>query len=64
MNSDDIISPEWHGQFLRKGEEALKNGTDRFIDWDEAKRSIRGKTRPGEGIQRGIDDLNSGPSTE
>jgi hypothetical protein len=63
MNSDDIISPEWHREFLKSREKAIKNGTDWFIDWEEAKRMILEETGAGEGIQRGIDDLNAGRTT-
>jgi hypothetical protein len=43
-NPSEIPSPEWHAEFLRDREKALVDGTDRFIDWDEAKRLIREKT--------------------
>lgn len=43
-NPNDIPSPEWHGEFLRDREKALADGTDRFIDWEEAKRLIREQT--------------------
>lgn len=39
--ADGIESPSWHEDVLREREEALKSGTDKFIDWDLAKRNIR-----------------------
>ncbi len=44
-NADDFPSPAWHGEVLRKREEALKNGTDRFISLEGAKARIRERTR-------------------
>jgi hypothetical protein len=44
-NADRLPSPEWHGEVLRQREEALRNGTDRFISLDEAEKRIREKTR-------------------
>ena len=44
MPSDEIISPEWHREFLKSREEAIKNGADWFIDLDEAKRMILEET--------------------
>lgn len=43
-NPSDIPSPEWHAEFLQSREKAIANDTDRFIDWDEAKRLIRERT--------------------
>jgi len=43
-NPNDIPSPEWHAEFLRGREEAIANGTDWFIDLDEAERLIREET--------------------
>ena len=40
-----VPSPAWHGEELKRREEALKNGTDRFISLEEADRRIREKTR-------------------
>jgi Putative addiction module component len=44
-NPESIESPEWHGRVLAEREEALKNGTDRFISLEEAEARIREKTR-------------------
>ena len=37
----DLSSPNWHGNILKKREEVLKEGKDRFINWEQAKRDIR-----------------------
>lgn len=42
---DDYSSPEWHGDVLRKREEAVRDGTDEFIPWEEAKRILRDRTK-------------------
>lgn len=39
-NSENVPSPEWHGQVLASREEDIKNGTDKFSDWDKAKNEI------------------------
>ena len=44
-NPSSFPSPAWHGEELKRREEALKNGTDRFISLEEAERWIREKTR-------------------
>jgi hypothetical protein len=41
---DDIPSPAWHGEHLSNVEKALAEGTDHFVDWEEAKRSIDERT--------------------
>jgi len=42
---DEIESPAWHGEELKRREEALKNGTDSFITLEEAEAYIRKRTR-------------------
>ena len=37
----DLSSPNWHRNILKKREEMLKEGKDRFIDWNQAKKDIR-----------------------
>ena len=39
-NSPDIPSPSWHENILKEREKNLKEGKDRFIDWDQAKKDI------------------------
>ena len=41
---NDIPSPAWHGEHLKSVEKALADGTDWFIDLDEAERRIREET--------------------
>ncbi len=40
-NEDDIESPKWHLDELRKTERLVKSGKARFLDWDEAKKRLR-----------------------
>ncbi len=44
QNASAMPSPAWHGEELRRREEALENGTDRFISLEEAEKRIREKT--------------------
>lgn len=37
--------PAWHGEMLKQREEALKNGTDRFISLEEFETRLREKIR-------------------
>ena len=39
-NEEDFVSPEWHGEVLREREEALNNGEDKFVPWEEAKKTL------------------------
>lgn len=64
MNSEDIESPEWHDDAIRRTEKALAEGTDRFIDWEEAKQIIREKTTTLEGVRAGISDMAAGRTTD
>ena len=34
-------SPEWHGDVLQEREEAVRQGKDEFIPWEDAKRILR-----------------------
>ncbi len=36
----DIPSPDWHEALLKKREEQLRVGNDRFIDWEDAKTEL------------------------
>lgn len=40
-NADNINSPAWHSEVLQQREEMLNDGTDTFIDWNDAKKDIR-----------------------
>lgn len=36
----DVQSPDWHFAELAKREIDIKNGTDEFVDWDQAKKEL------------------------
>jgi hypothetical protein len=36
----DVQSPDWHFDELAKREVDIKNGTDEFVDWDQAKKEL------------------------
>jgi len=40
-DADNINSPAWHSEELQQREEMLNDGTDTFIDWNDAKKDIR-----------------------
>ncbi|MDO9271228.1 MAG: addiction module protein [Methylobacter sp.] len=40
-DADNINSPAWHSDVLQQREEMLNDGTDTFIDWNDAKKDIR-----------------------
>ncbi len=42
-HADNIDSPAWHAEVLQQREEMLDNGTDAFIDWNDAKKDIRNR---------------------
>ena len=37
----DFSSPSWHEDVLKEREQRIKDGKDRFVDWDQAKKDIR-----------------------
>ena len=37
---EEFQSPAWHGEYLKEVEQGLKNGTERFLDIDEAEQMI------------------------
>ena len=41
----DYPSPAWHGDLLRERLTRAKAGGERFVDWETAKRSLRGTHR-------------------
>lgn len=45
IRSEREVPPEWHGEVLRQREEALKNGTDRFISLEEVEKRLRERVR-------------------
>jgi len=42
--SGSIDSPNWHGNILAEREEAIRNGSDTFEDWEMAKAALRNLT--------------------
>lgn len=40
---DALPSPAWHGQALAAAQDALASGQAQFIDWAQAKRTLRGE---------------------
>ena len=44
-NEAEFKSPDWHGDYLREREEAVKSGKETFIDWEEAKKQLRNKLK-------------------
>ena len=41
--ADSLQSPSWHKNILHEREKGIKNGDEKFIDWDKAKKHIRDK---------------------
>lgn len=37
-----VPSPDWHGKLLEKREQDISTGKAHFMDWNDAKRTIRG----------------------
>ncbi len=39
-NLPNISSPTWHEDILKEREQNLKEGKDKFVDWEQAKKDI------------------------
>ena len=39
--AESVIAPAWHGEVLAQREQAVRDGSDRFEDWEQAKKNIR-----------------------
>lgn len=39
-NADKLSSPLWHRDVLQVREERIKQGDDKFVDWENSKRHI------------------------
>lgn len=39
-NAGELEPPAWHGKILREREEQLRQGKEKFEDWDKAKTDI------------------------
>ena len=37
----DFSSPSWHEDVLKEREQRIRDGKDKFVDWDHAKKDIR-----------------------
>jgi hypothetical protein len=37
----DFSSPSWHGNVLKEREQRLRDGKEKILDWDQAKKDIR-----------------------
>lgn len=40
-----FTSPSWHFDVLRETEQDIRDGRTKFVDWEEAKKSIRRRAR-------------------
>jgi hypothetical protein len=40
-SAPDFSSPSWHEDVLKEREQRIREGKDRFVDWDQAKKDLR-----------------------
>ena len=40
-SAPDFSSPSWHENVLKEREQRIREGKDRFVDWDQAKKDLR-----------------------
>ncbi len=40
-----LPSPDWHEDVLKERERNIKSGSDKLINWDEAKQELRSRTK-------------------
>lgn len=40
-SAPDFSSPSWHEDVLKEREQMIRDGKDKFVDWDQAKKDIR-----------------------
>lgn len=40
-SADSLSSPPWHEKILKEREENIARNTDKFIDWETAKKNIK-----------------------
>ena len=43
--SENVPSPSWHAAVLQARQKRLQNGSTRFTEWNEAKRTIRKRVK-------------------
>jgi Putative addiction module component len=39
-SAPDFSSPSWHEDVLKEREQRIREGKDKFLDWDQAKKDI------------------------
>jgi len=39
-SAPDFSSPSWHEDVLKEREQRIKDGKERFVDWDQAKKDL------------------------
>ena len=44
-NAESVQSPEWHKGLLRAAEKRYKNGQEKPLDWNVAKRELRARCK-------------------
>lgn len=44
-SSANVPSPAWHADVLQARQKRLQNGSSRFTEWTEAKRTIRNRVK-------------------
>ena len=44
-NVENIQSPSWHGRIIEEREERVKEGKEKFLDWETAKIQIKNSIR-------------------
>ena len=44
-NEENVPSPQWHADELKKRESQIREGKSTFSDWDEAKQRIRDRNK-------------------
>jgi hypothetical protein len=37
----DFSSPSWHEDVLKEREQRIRDGKDKFVDWNQAKKDLR-----------------------
>jgi Putative addiction module component len=40
-SAPNFSSPSWHEDVLKEREQMVRDGKDKFVDWDRAKKDIR-----------------------
>ena len=40
-SAPDFSSPSWHQDIVKEREQRIREGKDKFVDWDQAKKDIQ-----------------------